>query len=125
MKKYYFEGLTEDNMRRMFEIARKVGVVKVYTSYTSVTSTGKLKPNGILSFIRKDDISEGEFAGLLSELDVIGVKLSPYKPEKGVKCSVILTNFYEGSLDDEEEKINEEAKNQAEKLIKKATKNPN
>lgn len=57
MKKYYFEGLCEENMRRMFEIARKVGVVKVYTSYTSVVSTGKLKPTGILSFIRKDDIS--------------------------------------------------------------------
>lgn len=82
----------------MFEIARKVGVVKVYTSYTSVTSTGKLKPNGILSFIRKNDISEAEFAGLQSELDVIGVKLSPYKPEKGIKCSIILSNFYEGDL---------------------------
>ena len=85
-------------MRRMFEIARKVGVVKVYTSYTSVTSTGKLKPNGILSFIRKNDISEAEFAGLQSELEGIGVKLSPYKPEKGIKCSIILSNFYEGDL---------------------------
>lgn len=124
MKKYYFEGLTEENMRRMFEIAREVGVVKVYTSYTSVTSTGKLKPNGILSFIRKNDISEAEFNALQKNLDAIGVKLSPYKPEKGVKCSVILTNFFEGNLDGPEEQINEEARIQAEKLIRKATSNP-
>lgn len=60
MKKYYFEGLEEQNLRQMFEIARKVGVVKVYTSYTMATSAGKLKPNGIISFIRKDDITEKE-----------------------------------------------------------------
>ena len=124
MKKYYFEGLTEENMRRMFEIARKVGVVKVYTSYTSVTSTGKLKPNGILSFIRKNDISEAEFAGLQNDLENIKIKISLYKPEKGVKCSIILSNFYQGDLEDSEEKINEEAKKQAEELIKKAAKNP-
>lgn len=64
MKKYYFEGLEEQNLRQMFEIARKVGVVKVYTSYTMATSAGKLKPNGIISFIRKDDITEKELETL-------------------------------------------------------------
>ena len=124
MKKYYFEGLTEENMRRMFEIARTVGVVKIYTSYTSVTSSGKLKPNGILSFIRKNDISEAEFASLQQNLDVIGVKLSPYKAEKGIKCSVILTNFFQGNFIDDEEKMNEAVRAQADNLIRRVTKNP-
>lgn len=122
MKKYYFEGLSEDNMRRMFELARTVGVVKVYTSYTSTTSTGKLKPNGIISFIRKEDVSEKEFAELSEKLNEIGVKLSPYKPDKGIKCSVILTNFYTGNLDASEEQINNETQRLAEDLMKKALK---
>lgn len=58
MKKYYVEGLDLENMRKMFEIARKIGIVKVYTSYTMQTSAAKLKPTGILSFIRKDDIPD-------------------------------------------------------------------
>lgn len=58
MKKYYFEGVNEDNMRKMFDIARKVGVCKIYTSYTSQISSGKLKPSGVLSFVRKDPITE-------------------------------------------------------------------
>ena len=53
MKKYYFEGLNEENLRKMFEIARNVAVCKIYTSYTASTSKGKLKSTGVLSFIRK------------------------------------------------------------------------
>lgn len=64
-------------------------------------------------------------AGLQNDLEAIGIKLHAYKPEKGVKCSVILSNFYQGNLEeDSEEKINEQAKIQAEALIKRATKNP-
>ncbi len=42
----------------MFEIARNSGVCKIYTSYTATTSKGKLKPTGVLSFIRNEEISE-------------------------------------------------------------------
>ena len=65
----------------MFELARTIGFVNIYASYTSAISTGKLKPNGILSFIRKEDISEQEFAELSEKLLEIGVKLSLLKFE--------------------------------------------
>lgn len=45
-------------MRKLFDIARKVGICKIYTSYTSTGSAAKLKPNGVLSFVRKDPITE-------------------------------------------------------------------
>jgi hypothetical protein len=45
-------------MRKLFDIARKVGICKIYTSYTSTGSSAKLKPNGVLSFVRKDPITE-------------------------------------------------------------------
>ena len=73
-------------MRRMFEIARTFGVVKIYDSYTSVTSSGKLKPNGILSFIRRDDLSGAEFASLQQSLDAISVKLLLY--QNGINESI-------------------------------------
>lgn len=64
MKKYYFEGVNEDNIRKMFDMARKIGVLKVYTSYTSSLAAGKLKSTGLLSFIRKDPITEQEMNSL-------------------------------------------------------------
>ena len=73
-------------MRRMFEIARTFGVVKIYNSYTSVTSSGKLKPNGTLSFIRRDDLSGAEFASLQQSLDAISVKLLLY--QNGINESI-------------------------------------
>ena len=73
-------------MRRMFEIARTFGVVKMDNSYTSVTSSGKLKPNGILSFIRRDDLSGAEFASLQQSLDAISVKLLLY--QNGINESI-------------------------------------
>jgi hypothetical protein len=33
MKKYFIEGFTLENQRDVFEIARKYGVVKLYTNY--------------------------------------------------------------------------------------------
>lgn len=53
MKKYYFEGANEDNIRKMFEIARKIAICKIYTSYTSALASGKLKSTGLISFMRK------------------------------------------------------------------------
>jgi hypothetical protein len=53
MKKFYLEGITEENQRKLFEESRKLGFCKLYTSYFS-GSRGKLKPNGVLSFIRKE-----------------------------------------------------------------------
>lgn len=44
-------------MRKMFELSRKVGVCKIYTNYTSASSNGKLKPGGVLSYVRKDPIT--------------------------------------------------------------------
>lgn len=58
MKKYYIEGITDENVRKLFEISKKSGVCKIYTSYTSSLSTAKIKSTGKLSFIRKDPITE-------------------------------------------------------------------
>lgn len=41
----------------MFDLARNIGVCKIYTNYTSPFSSGKLKPSGVLSFVRKEDIT--------------------------------------------------------------------
>lgn len=54
MKKFYFEGANEDNIRKMFDIAKKIGICKIYTSYTSPLASGKIKSTGLLSFVRKD-----------------------------------------------------------------------
>jgi hypothetical protein len=42
----------------MFEIANKIAICKIYTCYTSKSSTGKLKPTGVLSFMKTEPISE-------------------------------------------------------------------
>lgn len=53
MKKYFIEGLTEENQRAVFDAARKIGICKLYTNYQGATALRKLKPKGVLSFIRK------------------------------------------------------------------------
>jgi hypothetical protein len=73
----------------MFEITKKIGASKIYTSYTSHTSASKLRPTGVISFIRKEPISDDVFTSLKQELSAIGVKLS-YKQEKGLRCAVFL-----------------------------------
>lgn len=55
MKKYYLEGITEDNQRKLFLTAKAVSPCKLYTSYGTGTRA-KLKSTGLLSFIRKDPI---------------------------------------------------------------------
>ncbi len=57
MKKYFIEGLTEENQRAVFDAARKIGICKLYTNYHGATASRKLKPKGVLSFIRKDELS--------------------------------------------------------------------
>jgi hypothetical protein len=57
MKKYYIEGITEENQRKLFDAAKKIGICKIYTSYGS-GARAKLKPTGLLSFIREDPIPE-------------------------------------------------------------------
>lgn len=95
MKKFYLEGLTEENQRKLFEECLKFGMCKIYTKYFA-GNRGKLKPTGILSFIRKNDITPDEFKTLSTNLSALGIKISNYVSDKGVKCSIKLHNFYEG-----------------------------
>lgn len=95
MKKYYLEGINEDNQRKLFETARKIGICKLYTSYGS-GSKGKLKSTGLISFIRNDDISEKDLKTLTEELSAIGIKISKYIHDKGMKVSLNLVNVLKG-----------------------------
>lgn len=110
MKKYYFEGLSDDTLRKMFDMVRKVGICKIYTSYPPGKSN--VKPTGVISFIRQKQLSQDEFNSLKDELQSIGIKIYPYAPDKGIKCSVILSDFYEGNLDADENLIEENVKKQ-------------
>ena len=123
MKKFYLEGITEDNQRRLFEECRKVGVCKLYTSYSS-GPRGKLKPNGVLSFIRREDIPELEFKQLSENLKALGIKINNYVHDKGLKCSINLTNFIEADYNTDEAVIQSEAEQEAKRLIKEMTKEP-
>lgn len=51
MQKYFLEGITDENQRKIFEAAKKIGICKLYTNYTLPTR-GKIKSTGVLSFIR-------------------------------------------------------------------------
>lgn len=104
MKKYYLEGITEENQRKLFEFARKIGPNKLYTSYGS-GARSKLKPTGLLSFIRKEVIAEGDFNRLTEDLATIGIKISTYVQERGLKVSLNLVNF----VDDKEYTTEENA----------------
>jgi hypothetical protein len=94
----------------MFDMAHKIATCKIYTSYTSSTSTSKLKPTGVLSFIRKDPISDDVVNSLKQELSTIGIKIYSYKSDKGLKCAVMLSDFYRGDLNDSEDAIEIKAK---------------
>jgi hypothetical protein len=117
MKKYYLEGITEDNQRKLFEECRKIGFCKLYTNYGS-GARGKLKPNGVLSFIRKENISENEFKTLSENLKALGIKIHNYIHEKGLKCSINLINFHKADFALDESVIHEEAEAKARELIK-------
>lgn len=91
--------------------------MKIYTSYTSNLSTGKLKPNGLLSFIRKDPLSDNEFNTLKKDLSAIGANIYEYNPDRGLKCSVLLTNFFKGDDTQDESTLEASAQEQATKLV--------
>lgn len=98
MKKYFLEGITEENQRKLFEISKKiVGPCKLYTNYGS-GPRAKLKSTGLLSFIRKDPIPEGDFQRLTKELEEIGVKIFKYEQDRGTKVSLNLLNFISDNL---------------------------
>jgi hypothetical protein len=99
MKKFYFEGVNEDNIRRMFELARKIGICKIYTNYTSALASGKIKNSGLLSFVRKD-ISENELNELKKDLATFGIEIHNYTPNKELKYALLLTEFFKGDSSD-------------------------
>jgi len=116
MKKYYLEGISEDNQRKLFEECRKIGFCKLYTNYSS-GPRGKLKPNGVLSFIRKENISEAEFKSLSENLKALGIKIYNYVHEKGLKCSINLINFFKADFALDETVIQEQAEVEARRLL--------
>lgn len=117
MKKYYLEGITEENQRDLFLKCRKLGFCKLYTNYSS-GPRGKLKPNGVLSFIRKENIPEADFKALAEDLKSIGIKINNYVHEKGLKCSINLINFHKADFALDESAIQEEAEAKAKSLLK-------
>jgi hypothetical protein len=117
MKKYYLEGITEENQRKLFEECRKLGFCKLYTNYSS-GPRGKLKPNGVLSFIRKDNIPEADFKVLSENLKALGIKINNYVHEKGLKCSINLLNFHKAEFSLDEAVIQEQAEAEARRLLK-------
>lgn len=96
MKKYYLEGITEENQRKLFEACRRIGICKIYTNY-GAGARGKLKSTAVLSFIRNQNIPENEFKALTESLKAAGITIQDYVYEKGLKCSINLTNFYDAS----------------------------
>lgn len=106
MKKYYLEGITEENQRKLFQACRTIGFCKLYTNY-SAGPRGKLKPNGVLSFIRKENIPEGDYKVLTEKLKNLGIKIHNYIHEKGLKCSITLTNFHKADYAADESVIQE------------------
>lgn len=125
MKKYYLEGITEDNQRKLFEAANKVGLCKIYTSYGGGTR-GKLKPTGLLSFIRKDPIKEADYAKMTEDLKALGIKIFPYVHDKGMKVSLNLVDFVSQEwFNRDEQEIQNEAEAKAKQIVEKYGGNPN
>jgi len=117
MKKYYLEGITEENQRKLFEIANEISICKIYTSYGSGTRA-KLKTTGLLSFIRKDPIPEDKFKDLENKLNQIGIKISTYIHDKGTKVSLNLVDIISDDKFDEDEKaIEESAEKEARRIL--------
>lgn len=76
----------------------------------------------MISFIRKEPIDEQELNNLKEELNTIGVKINDYIPDKGLKCALMLTDFYKGDLNEDIELIEKNAKEQASSLLKSVLK---
>lgn len=125
MKKYYLEGITEENQRKLFEIANEISICKIYTSYGSGTRA-KLKSTGLLSFIRKDPIPEEQFKGLEGKLNQINIKISTYIHDKGTKVSLNLVDIISDDRFNEEEKtIEDSAEKEAKEIVEKYAKGVN
>lgn len=124
MRKYYLEGITEENQRNLFLAAYKIGICKLYTSYGS-GSKSKLKSTGLLSFMRTDDIPPPQFKRLEDELKGLGIKIYPYVHDKGMKISLNLLNFLANDLfESDEQSLNELAENEAKKILSKYVEKP-
>ena len=125
MKKYYLEGITEENQRKLFEIANEISICKIYTSYGSGTRA-KLKSTGLLSFIRKDPIPEGQFKDLEGKLNQIGIKISTYIHDKGTKVSLNLVDLIPDERYNEDEKaIEDDAEKKAKEIVEQHAKGVN
>lgn len=124
MKKYFIEGLTEENQRCVFEAARKIGICKLYTNYQGATALRKLKSKGVLSFIRKDELTEEQFKSLEQDLKEKEVKISPYVSDKGLKCSINVLNFFTGDVKKDDADVITDAENEIRNLTKNITKSP-
>ena len=113
----YIEGITEENQRKLFEIAKEIGICKIYTSYGSGIKS-KLKSTGLLSFIRKDLIPEAQFKELNDKFNQIGIKISTYIHDKGTKVSLNLIDIIGDDKFIEDEKILEElAEKEAKRIL--------
>lgn len=55
---------------------------------------------------------------LKKELATIGVKIHNYTPDKGLKCALLLTDFFKGDSSDSIENIEAKARDQATELLK-------
>lgn len=97
MKKYYLEGLTEENQKPLFDAAKKLGICKIYSSYGN-GNRGKLRTNGLLSYFRKEPISQPEFQSLEDELQPLGIKISVYAHDKERKLSLNIINYVSNDL---------------------------
>lgn len=119
MKKYYLEGITEENQRKLFEAANQVGLCKIYTNYGG-GSRGKLKPTGLLSFIRKDPIKEADYIALTAALKGLGIKISPYVHDKGMKVSLNLVDYIpQDWYNREDNEVQAEAERRAKEIVDK------
>lgn len=89
----------------------------MYTSY-GTGARAKLKSTGLLSFIRKDPISEGDFNILTEQLKTIGIKISNYIQEKGMKVSLNLINYVsDAEYEKEEVELQELAEKSAKDIV--------
>jgi len=125
MKKYYLEGITEENQRKLFEAANYVGLCKIYTNYGG-GSRGKLKSTGLLSFIRKEPIKESDYNTLTEALKNLGIKIYPYVHDKGMKVSLNLVDFISQDwFNREESEIQAEAEKKAREIVDNLGGSPN
>jgi hypothetical protein len=89
------DGLTDKNLRPLFEQAMKIAMCKIYTSYMKSSAKAKVKPTGVLSFIKKEEIPRKDYKIFQEKLSELGIQIYLYRPDKGNKCSLVVTDFYD------------------------------